>query len=165
MFYNDNDFHYRLTKVIMNPVALEWNDKLENNGYRSTPSRRAVVDVIATGSSIMTAADIYLKARLNCPRIGLVTVYRTLEKLENLGLIQRVHQDDNCHSYIAVRGDHQHLLICESCKRTVYFNGDDLFPLMVQLSEDRGFIIQHHWLQLSGLCKECQTLAEKKNRA
>lgn len=146
----------------MNPFSSEWNGKLKRNGYRLTSSRRAVVDVIAGSQSSLSATDIFLEARRQCPGLGLVTVYRTLEKLENLGLIQRVHQDEACHSYIAIRGEHQHLMICEACKRTVYFNGDDLYPLIMQMGEKCGYKIQHHWLQLSGLCDKCQTILKEK---
>lgn len=146
----------------MNPLTRQWNQQLEENGYRLTTPRKAVVEVMASSINIMSAADIFFHARQVCPKLGLVTVYRTIEKLEELQLIQRVHQDDSCHSYIAVRGEHQHLLICEKCKQTVYFNGDDLYPLIVQLSEKSGYRIQHHWLQLSGLCRKCQSNDEEK---
>ncbi len=55
--------------------------------------------------------------------MGLVTVYRTVEKLEELGLVQRVHQPSGCQSFIAAAVGHQHLLICQSCGKVVFFDG------------------------------------------
>ncbi len=138
-----------------------WLDSLQASGYRITGSLRAVVEVIATSNFICSPMEIYLQAARQYPGLGLVTVYRTLEKLEDLGLVERVHREDGCHSYIAAAEGHQHLLICTNCKRAEHFSGDDLSPLMAELGTTRGFHIQGHWLQLFGLCRDCQCSLEE----
>lgn len=135
-----------------------WLDNLQSSGYRLTGSRRAVVEVIASSAFICSPMEIYLQAVQRYPGLGLVTVYRTLEKLEDLGLVERVHRADGCHSYIAAAQGHQHLLICTNCNRAEHFSGDDLSPLIAELGTTRGFRIQGHWLQLFGLCRNCQPL-------
>jgi Fur family transcriptional regulator, ferric uptake regulator len=137
-------------------LTQHWLDRLQASNYRLTGSRRVVVEVVAQSEYILSPMDIYLKAIQQYPGLGLVTVYRTLEKLEELGLVQRVHGTEGCHSYIAAAEGHQHLLICTSCNRAEYFSGDDLNPLMADLGSIRGFQIQEHWLQLFGTCKTCQ---------
>jgi Fur family transcriptional regulator, ferric uptake regulator len=142
-------------------ISAMWQNILTQNNYRLTAPRLAVVDVIASSDRILNPMEVYLEARVLCQGLGLVTVYRTIEKLEDLGLVQRVHLSGGCHSYIAAAEGHQHLLICSRCNRAEYFSGDDLAPLIGDLGEKRGFQIQEHWLQLSGLCTECQ---QKENQ-
>lgn len=138
-----------------------WYELLQVSGYRLTSPRRAVVKVVAGNPFALDPAQIFILARQLAPHLGLVTVYRTLEKLEDLGLVQRVHQPDGCHAYLTTGNGHQHLLICRSCNRAEYFSGDDLNPLIAQLGQDRGYLIQEHWLQLYGVCADCR---EKESR-
>lgn len=132
-----------------------WLNKLEGSGFRITSPRCAVIDVMVNAKSLLDPMEIFLKARSAYPRLGLVTVYRTLEKLEQLDLIQKVHDQNGCHSYIAASDGHQHLLICSVCQKAEYFTGDDLTPLMDSLGSQKGYKITGHWLQLSGICSEC----------
>ena len=81
---------------------------------------------MAKNHRALSPVDVYDLSRAIYPKLGLVTVYRTLEKLEGIGLIQRVHQVGGCNGYIAAPSGHQHLLICQSCGRAEYFSGDDL---------------------------------------
>lgn len=142
-------------------LSQQWMERLQQSGYRITGSRRAVVEVMAASPFILNPMEIFQQAARRYPGLGLVTVYRTLDKLEELGLVQRVHLEGGCHSYIAAGSGHQHLLICTSCNRAVYFSGDDFDPLMAEVGGGLGFTIQDHWLQLFGTCKNCQSEAEK----
>ncbi len=145
-----------MTKLDRQDRMTNWLERLQTSGYRVTGSRRAVVEVVAGSAYLRNPMEIYRIAVQRYPGLGLVTVYRTLEKLEELGLVERVHLADGCHSYIASAQGHQHLLICTRCNRAEHFSGDDLTPLMTELGSDRGFTIQDHWLQLFGLCRACQ---------
>ncbi len=133
-----------------------WLDHLRNNGYRRTAARQAVVETIAQARRALTPLEVYHLARKRYPALGLVTVYRTLEKLEELNLIQRVHQEGGCQAFLRAGQGHQHILICERCKRAVLFEGDDLQALFDHISQQTGFEIRHHWLQASGLCADCR---------
>jgi Fur family transcriptional regulator, ferric uptake regulator len=139
-----------------NPTST-WLDRLQSEGYRLTAPRQAVVEIIAESRHVLSPLEVFEQARRRYPRIGLVTVYRTVEKLEDLGLIQRVHQPSGCHAFIAAISGHQHLLICEGCGRVEYFHGDDVDELMEEVGEKSGFHIHAHWLQLFGACRECQS--------
>jgi len=134
-----------------------WLKHLKQNGYRLTPARRAVVQVMASTPRAITPLQVYDSARGGHRALGLVSVYRTLEKLEELGLIQRVHQPEGCQAFVAASEGHQHLLICSQCGRTAFFEGDDLQPLIRSIARRSGFAIGEHWLQLFGLCKDCQS--------
>lgn len=144
----------------LHSLAETWLDSLVESGYRLTGARRAVVETMAASRFTLNPTQVFLEAHQRYPRLGLVTVYRTLEKLEELSLIQRVHMKNGCHSYIASATGHQHILICQKCGRVEFFSGDDLSALMNHLGTECGYLIQDHWLQLFGLCLECQTNPE-----
>ncbi|NOY99968.1 MAG: transcriptional repressor [Chloroflexi bacterium] len=136
--------------------SQDWLTQLKAHGYRLTGARRAVVQVVASSARALTPVEVYDAARTAYPALGLVTVYRTLEKLEELGLIQRVHQEQGCNAYLPHAQGHQHLLICQRCGRAVYFDGDDLTALFARVGDEHGFVVREHWLQLFGLCAKCQ---------
>jgi Fur family transcriptional regulator, ferric uptake regulator len=137
-------------------VSEEWCRCLLDNGYRLTAPRQVVVEVIATSQRMLSPIEVFELAHARYPRLGLVTVYRTVEKLEELRLIQRVHQPSGCQSFVASAIGHQHLLICQSCGRVEYFSGDTLEALIEGVGKTSGYQIRDHWLQLFGLCTECQ---------
>ncbi|MCS6994028.1 MAG: transcriptional repressor [Anaerolineales bacterium] len=136
--------------------AERWLTALQENGYRLTESRRAVVEIVAASARALTPLEVFDLARAAHPDLGLVTVYRTLEKLEEMHLIQRVHQPGGCQAFLTAGQGHQHLLLCQKCGRAVFFEGDDLQPLFDSIAEKTGYAIQEHWLQLFGLCRACQ---------
>jgi Fe2+ or Zn2+ uptake regulation protein len=134
-----------------------WLEMLQKNGCRLTAPRRAVVATLAENMRALTPVEVYDAARRVCPGLGLVSVYRTLEKLEELGLVQRVHQTKGCQAFVRVGDGHQHLLVCNNCGNVVLFEGDQLDPLFKSISKTSGFQIEGHWLQVFGLCKTCQS--------
>lgn len=137
-------------------AAISWLKALSENGYRLTGSRKAVVEIVESSPRAMTPLEVFDSARTSHPDLGLVSVYRTLEKLEELHLIQRVHQPSGCQAFITAGQGHQHLLLCSSCGNVTFFEGDDLDKLTASISKTTGYKIKEHWLQLFGLCKNCQ---------
>ena len=137
-------------------AAKIWLDQLQENGYRLTDARRAVVKTVAATDRALTPLEVFDLAREQNPALGLVTVYRTLEKLEELHLIQRVHQPEGCQAFIAASQSHQHLLLCQNCGHVTFFEGDDLDALILSIAEKTGYQIREHWLQLFGLCGDCR---------
>jgi Fe2+ or Zn2+ uptake regulation protein len=136
--------------------AEEWIRMLQSSGYRQTEARNTIVDVILESDRALEPLEIFEIGRKRQSGLGLVTVYRTLERLEALGLVQRVHQPGGCNMYLPAPQGHQHLLICTSCGKAEFFNGDDLTPLMEAVSKRSGYCITEHWFQLFGQCTACQ---------
>jgi Fe2+ or Zn2+ uptake regulation protein len=137
-------------------TATLWLTQLQENGYRLTGARRAVVETMQTSTRALSPLQVFDLARKKYPALGLVTVYRTLEKLEELHLIQRVHQPQGCQAFISAGAGHQHLLLCQNCGQVEFFEGDDLEALTDAISQRTGYQIKEHWLQLFGLCQNCQ---------
>lgn len=137
-------------------VSEQWLTALHESGYRVTGPRRAIVEIMASCQRAVSPMDLFDLGRASQPGLGLVTVYRTLEKMEALGLVQRVHLPGGCHTYLPAARGHQHLLLCQNCGKAVLFDGDELTPLITTVSRSTGYTITDHWLQLFGLCAECK---------
>lgn len=135
--------------------AERWLTLLEEKGGRLTGPRRVIVELLVNSDRALSPVDVFDKARSTYPKLGLVTVYRTLEILIELGLVERVHQTGGCHMYLRAANGHEHIMLCTRCGRAAYFSGDDLGSLMEKVAHDNGFVIKEHWLQLHGLCREC----------
>ena len=137
-------------------TAKSWLTQLQSNGYRLTNARKAVVETMADATSALNPLEVYEQAKSTCPGLGLVTVYRTLEKLEELNMIQRVHQPDGCNAYLPHPDGHQHLIICKLCGKARYFEGDNMEAFFQRVAGEHGFTVSEHWLQLFGVCAECK---------
>lgn len=152
-----------MTDHEQNSLNNAWLESLQDSGYRLTAPRKAIVAIIANSRRALDAIEIFDLGRVEHPRLGLVTVYRTLEKLEQLDLVQRVHQHEGCNMYIRAPQGHEHLLLCKACGQMEYFRGDDLSELIEETSRKSGYQIQEHWLQLFGVCNSCQYLSPMRH--
>lgn len=138
-------------------VADRWVSQLRANGYRLTDSRRALVEILVQSKKILNAEQLCDLASQRHPDLGRATVYRTLEKLIELGLVQRVHDQYGCHSYLALLDDDpQALLICSDCHRVAAAPSDMFEQVTHSLEEATGYSIQKQVLQFSGMCADCQ---------
>lgn len=139
------------------PPIADWLAQLRASGYRLTAARRALVDLLATSQRPLSARQLYTLAQATHPDLGMATVYRTLEKLEELRLIQRVHDHHGCHRYVGQAGQLvPAVVICAGCGRLEPLDEAMLHPLFQQLQQQSNYQIQHYWLQVSGLCADCQ---------
>ncbi len=137
-------------------MSKHMNSVLKQGGFKLTPQRRAVLDVIARSHERLTPAAIYERVYEEYPGIGLVTVYRTIDILTELGLICEVHSGGNCRSYLTRPDEHHHHLICSDCGSVVDFPHCDLSGLEEKLSRDTGFEIESHLLEFLGRCRNCR---------
>ncbi len=130
---------------------------LRRRGYRLTTQRRAVLDVIARSRDHLTPGEIHQQVVRRHPGVGLVSVYRTLALLADMGLICEVHVGGNCRSYLLRRPlGHHHHLVCSDCGRVVDFSDCDLGQLEKRLAEDTGYEIEGHLLEFAGRCPDCR---------
>lgn len=135
-----------------------WEQRLSEDGYRITASRRAVIEVLQHTEAPLSPQDILEHARATHPPLGLVTVYRMLNLLVDMKLVRRVHFEGGCHGYLPASPGHHHAVVCQACGRAVEFSGDsDLDTLVARVEAHTGFRIDDHLLQLFGVCPTCQT--------
>ncbi len=133
---------------------------LREKGLKVTNQRIGVLEALSDHEdSHLTAEEIYDEVRVKYPEIGLATVYRTIQLLLGLQVIDQINLDDGCVRYEMRARDgqhHHHHLICLSCGKVVSFNGDLLETLEEHIRDTNGFQVVDHKVQLFGYCKECQ---------
>ena len=141
----------------MKPIEKAIIAELRQRGYKLTPQRCAVLNVIATSREHLTPAAIYQRVKQKNLGIGLVTIYRTLDVLAELGAICEVNAEGSSRSYLIRRApEHHHHLICSDCGAVVDFTTCGLGELEQRLSQETGFKIESHLLEFVGRCHKCQ---------
>jgi Fur family ferric uptake transcriptional regulator len=138
-------------------TADELVEVLAGRGYRITRARRAVCEVVATShDDHLSAADIYDRARQTTgTRLDRSTVYRTLEALEETGLLAHSHLGHGPSVYhLAEDAGHQHL-ICRQCGATTTLPEVEADRLARTITAATDFVADLNHFALSGLCGEC----------
>ncbi len=137
-------------------VLSSWQASLHRNGFRVTRPRQQVMEIIASSTTALTPQEIYQKSLERDQSPGIASVYRTLEMLEDLGLIQQIHQPGGCHGiWPAVEG-HNHYLICRDCGQMKVIEGDeDITGYIDNIEKQTGYRVDDHWLQFFGTCRGC----------
>ncbi|HET7481172.1 MAG TPA: Fur family transcriptional regulator [Rubrobacteraceae bacterium] len=122
--------------------------KLRGGGFKVTPQREAIVRAVAAEQHQSMEG-----IRARCPGVGMVTVYRTLDLLSELGLVRRLDLGDRPRYELAE--DHHHHLICEGCGEITEF---DLCPLDPRLLDPGavGFEVRSHSVEVYGRCATCR---------
>jgi len=139
----------------MNVRDCDMARALRAHGYKLTSQRLAVVQVLHSGQPHLSPAQVYERGKAISPRLGLTTVYRTLDILAGLGFLHRPR--DSAASYsTCVSGHHGHL-ICSGCGLVVELNECYLGDLAQTLMDETDFRIESHLLEFTGLCPDCNS--------
>lgn len=145
--------------VLSNLEIEKLKNNLKEKGYKLTPQRRAIVDIIIQNEgSHLTTEELYDLVKKECPEIGLATVYRTVQLLEELGVICRLDLDDGCSRYELIHEDenHQHHhLVCTECGKVLEVEGDLLDVLEHNIEKQYEFKIKNHSVKFYGICSDC----------
>ena len=141
--------------------------KLSLKNFRITAQRRVLLDIIQRAETHLDAATLLKLARRHDTGINRATVYRTIELLKKLGLVDELdlmHLDGGKHYYEA-RDDVDHVhLACLECGRIEEFTSPYFEKLKDNISRQSGFEISITRLELGGRCKQCRTAAAPMQR-
>lgn len=141
----------------MSDVADRLLEALGAEGHRITAARRAICEVIADSHNAhLDAAAIHeLVARQTGTAVNQSTVYRTLDALEQAGLIEHTHFGHRAAVYhLANDAPHRHL-VCEDCGVTVAVAARDLEAWTAAVRERTGFVVEASHFALTGRCADC----------
>jgi len=136
-------------------------EKLQKTGFKITPQRRAVVEILIQNKDThLSSEEIYDLVRKDCPEIGLATVYRTMQLLDEVGVISKLNLDDGCIRYeLSLDKDdshNHHHLICRECSKIMEVKDDLLESIESKIEETYGFNIIDHDVKFYGLCPSCK---------
>lgn len=131
--------------------------RLQDAGLRRGGARKAVVETLARHDCAVTALEIEDELRSRRSPAARASVYRALEQLEELGLVQRFEASRGIASYERVNpsGHHHHHAICRRCGRMEPFEDRGLERTIDRVAERMPFEVSEHDVILRGLCERC----------
>lgn len=142
------------------PINLDdIRNRLHAKDYKLTPQRKIILEAFTENANKhLSAEDVYSIVKVKHPEMGLATVYRTLEILAQLDILQKMNFGDGRSRYeLSHHSDHHHHhLICLNCGNVTEFEDDLLESLEFAVSKKTGFKVVDHQLKLYGYCKTCK---------
>ena len=124
-------------------------------GRRPTRQRAAVAAVLADVEEFRSAQELHAQLREAGEKVGLATVYRTLQAMAADGAIDMLRTDEGEAVYRACSTGHHHHLVCRGCGRTVEVEGPVVERWTHKISEEHGFTDISHTLEIFGTCADC----------
>jgi Fur family ferric uptake transcriptional regulator len=126
--------------------------KLEDRGYRVTPSRRAVTAAALSQTGHFTVDDLVT----HCRGAGRATVFRTIRLLTEIGVVCRVLFGDGSTRYMVSWRGHHHHVVCTGCGAVQDLDQCAIKDAIRELSDATGYEVEGHWLELYGRCAGCR---------
>ena len=140
------------------------NELLRQKGYRLTPQRYLILNVIQEAEEHLSVDEIAERVQQHNPYVSLSTIYRTLELLKSLDLIRESHLPGEQLRYETAKGQAHHHLICRRCHQTIHLDETLLGNLHEKVQEDYHF----HGLTLDlvavGYCDSCWQLMQQEKK-
>lgn len=130
-------------------------------GQRTTKQRTAVIQALADLTSFTSAQDIHAALSATGKKVGLTTVYRTLQQLNAGGLVDTLQDDSGEMLYRNCSSDHHHHLVCTECRRTIEIDGGPVESWAEAIAAENGFVVTGHTADIFGLCPRCDARRRK----
>ena len=125
-------------------------------GLRVTSQRALILEIIRQGEGHLDADEVYRRARNKQPRLSLSTVYRTLRRFKELGLIEEVHFDEAHHHYeVKPLAEHHHL-VCLGCGQVIEFHYPLSRYVKRNVPEAKDFEVVETEIRMTGYCSRCR---------
>jgi Fur family transcriptional regulator, ferric uptake regulator len=143
---------------VLAPELQVFVEYLQSRKLKVTPHRQLILETFLGNEGHRSVEDIYRVVRESDPRIGYTTVYRTMKILIDCGLAREIDLADGITRYEHLY-NHQHHdhMICMECGNSIEFYNEDIEAVQDAASEQLGFKVLDHKLQIYGVCKDCKT--------
>ena len=142
-----------------------WSDHtrtaLAEAGHRDSAPRKEVIDAVAELRCSVTVREIADHLRQRGSTVGLASIYRTLELLDRMRLVQRFDVGEGVARYEPAHpsGEHHHHVVCDSCGKVEAFEDEGLERAITRLTGKTNFAVAAHDVTLHGECPACSSLA------
>jgi Fur family ferric uptake transcriptional regulator len=144
---------------VINQTWQSARDRMRAQGLRWTPQRRLVLDVLSGARGHVTAADLVERCRATDPQTTPSTVYRTLDVLEELGLVRHGHGADGREEFhVLPQSEHGHLR-CSACGATWEVSRAEADRLLADVAAVHDFSVDLSHLTIVGVCAVCRAAA------
>jgi Fur family ferric uptake transcriptional regulator len=129
---------------------------LRTSGFANGGARRIVVDFLGAQDCCLSAQEIHDRVRMRGSRVGIASVYRALDGMDALGLVQRIDLGDGVARFEPAHpgGDHHHHLVCDDCGSVEPFTDERLERALERVAGRLGYAMQHE-VVLRGTCRSC----------
>jgi Fur family transcriptional regulator, ferric uptake regulator len=137
--------------------------KLEINGLKQTNQRSLILNIVKEGHR--DAHEIYRLAAEKQPRISLSTVYRTIRRLKEMGLLAELHFDEAHHHYELKHSPETCHLVCHECGRIIEFDYKLSQSIKKKIEGQKSFRVTGVEMEITGLCAACQKKQAKSGNS
>jgi len=141
---------------------LNYPQKIRSRGYRVTPQRKIILDVICEAGHGVTVEDIIFLLRKKSPSLDRATVYRNLQFLQKLHLVNSAGSGKFRRFEIASLEPHHHLL-CRECGFETGLDRKHIERLKTAIQKEFDFTIDNDHLAFQGLCSRCSSRRSRKS--
>jgi len=143
--------------MVTKEQALKIDRKaLSSAGLRMTNQRALILDIIRHRHGHLDADEVYRQAREKQPRLSLSTVYRTLRRLKELGLVEELHFGEAHHHYEVKPPAEHHHLVCLGCGKIIEFESGLSQKMKQEIARKKGFEVTGVEVQMTGYCSKCR---------
>jgi Fur family ferric uptake transcriptional regulator len=135
------------------------DEALKGAGFRAGGARAAVLDAMAGQSCCVSAQELHQRVREEGRSVGVASVYRVLDELVELRLVQRIDVGDGIARFEPAQpdGDHHHHVVCDDCGKVEPFADPTLESAIESASKRLGFSVDAHEVVLRGECGDCRS--------
>jgi len=137
-------------------TSLDFRLALKGRGLRMTPQRQLILDAVASVRGHISADEVHQQVIRHFPDVNVTTVYRTLEVLEEMGLMRHTHFHNGVAQYERTDEAPHHHLVCTVCDSATDLDVKILEPLTRELHRRYGFKSDLAHTAIVGVCRECQ---------
>jgi len=136
-------------------------DHMVKKGLRSTDQRRIIVETFFQAPNHVSIEELLAQVRLQDPRVGYATVYRTLKLLTECGVAFERRFGDGLTRYeLADEESHHDHLICVDCGTIIEFEEPRIDQIEEEIAKRHGFLLRSHKHEMYGVCADCQKKAK-----
>jgi Fur family ferric uptake transcriptional regulator len=136
--------------------VLQLKTALKQRGLRMTPQRQLILDAVASMHGHVSAEQVYQHVVRAFPDVNISTVYRTLEVLEELGVVRHTHFHDGVAQYERTDAARHHHMVCARCGADAEIELEVLQPLADELERRYGFEADLAHSAIVGVCRLCR---------
>lgn len=142
----------------MEKLKEKFKMRLAENNYKLTRQREIILETILEKENWhFTAEELFSAVRKKDKDIGMATIYRTLELMQNLDIVHVLDFNDDSRKYeVHLEEAHHHHLICKGCGKLIEFSDQDIDYFEAELEDKYDFEITEHKLRFYGYCSDCR---------
>ena len=142
---------------VLSPEMQVFMEYLQEHQLKLTPHRQLILDIFLKHEGHRSIEDIHHVVRETDPRVGYTTVYRTMKILLDCGLAREIDLADGIMRYEHLYNhEHHDHMVCMQCGKSIEFYNPEIETVQDEASEQLGFKVLDHKLQIYGLCRDCK---------